>query len=614
MNDRYAAADRIGRVLKRWPLSANDILEYLTIRSLRSARIAIGFYFFVLVITLPMWTFADVAPGQMAAGYASTVVVVVALFVVHHFLLRLRVSACTSGPQPWLRYLGVCRWVLVAMAVVFVALGAWLSIQQYAGGTGAGFASLNMVFWFTGLAALFGVSSCVDPLNWQKLTPPSLPAPTQPVESLPPVMRASLVVPDKLAAFHMGARLAVVLVTVFAVLIAGAGVVWWLLLKPPSGKGWSPAMATGLTLATVYDFGTPGVAVLASGTQTVEGVDLDARTVLWTRDGGVSFAGDATAVVVVSGSQLEVIDAATGVVKASADLPVGMSDITVLWVGAGRVLYRDSSRQLCDASLTDPGSCLWTAPDSPVYLFSSDRSANAYVFAGGQYVNTGDGVLQMTTGQPASFGADAGQSSPDSTGVYYAGPSPDRVFRVVPTSSALETSSYQPWDTSSNAAISPAVNMGWALADSSTPNYLGIAYQDDLLAQTTMAAGYSWQTGQQLWQSAIDRQYAYSTQFANGSWLATVDRTKTVMVVVALDPATGREIWHGRSNSQLGGVVGNLVYVTDGLRSLRAYDMTGNFKNVQTVGLPGLYGRVAVVGGKVIYVAYSSANLWVLGD
>jgi len=632
MDDRYRAADRIARVLKRWPLSGNDILQYLAVQGLRSIRMAIGLYVFVLVMLLPLWiAFYVTLPhvlgpvtgtmvGIVWAICAGTVVVPAALIVAHHYVSRIRDCATTSGPQPWLRNLSVCRWVLIALAVVCAGMGIWFYEQQYAGGALAGVSNLYLVYWEAAVAALIGASGCQSVLIWLKLTPPSLPV--QPTAAQQLWERSSAVIPDKLVVIRTGQRVAIVLITVVATFVVGGGLVWWLVIKPPTGKGWSP-MATGLLYPSVYDFGTPNVAVLSSQgsspDSTVEGIDLATGKVLWSRSGYASFAGDATDMVVLLGAQMDVIDAVTGATKASTNFT---NDGTfLLWVGDGRVLYSlysDSASQLCAASLDDPGNCIWTAPDSPVYLLSVlPAGGSQYVFAGGEYVNTGDGVLQMATGQPASFGADAGQKNSNSYGVYYTGPSPDRVFRVVPPSDSsgyATTSSFQPWDTADDTAISPAINTGLVFADPSISNYLSAAYRDGIT--TTPATAYDWQSGQQQWQDVIDERDWYdAAQFANGNWLVSVHRTRTVKVLVALDPATGHEVWHGPSNSTLVGVVGNLVYATDGWQKLWSYDMAGNFRRTKSASLPVSSCNASVAGGRVVCFDISTTStLWVMDD
>ena len=614
MDDRYRAVDRVGRVLKRYPLTPYDILQYLAVSSVRYVRIAIGFFFFLCLVTLPLWMYSGTPVGQVVAGYSVTLVVPAVLIVAHHYLSRLRDSACTSGPQPWLQRLNVLRWVFMVLAVVFLAGGSFFFYQKFTGSVLVGLSDLGMVYWYAGLFALYGWGGCNGVLAWLKLAPPSLPAPSQPLETLPPVVRGAYVVPDKLAAFRMSTRVVIVVVAFVVAVAVGVASVWWFVFRTPNGKGWTQIIAAGVNYDSVYDFGTPGVAVLSSGSDTtVTGVNLADGTTLWTRSGGVSVAGDATDVVAVSGSQLDVIDAATGTTKASVDLtqqvdPVLAAGAKVYWVGDGRLLYRASyTSPLCDAALDAPSNCIWTAPDSAVDL-TNLSGLNLYVFGGGQYVNTGNGVLQMATGQPASFGADGGQRPSGTQGVYYTGPSPDRVLRVVPGSS--DTSSYQPWDTTKDLGLSPAVTATNVLADPAASSYLAL----DSSGYSSLTAGtfYDWQTGQQQRQVSIASLYAGSTQFANGAWLAVIQRTKLVPVSVGLDPATGREIWHGRSNSQWAGVVGNIVYTSDGFTKLWAYDMTDGFKAAKSIGLPSQGCAPSVAGGRVLCLDRSSGSLWVL--
>jgi len=611
MDDRYRAANRIARVLKRWPLSANDILEYLAIASLRSIYIAIGFYLFLLAMTLPQSTFADIPIRQMVAGYGCTLIVPVALAAARHYLLRLRDSASTSGPMPWLGYLNTVRWVFIAMVVVFFATGAWLYYQRYTGSVLVGFSDLGMAYWYTGMAALFGASGCIGVLAWLKLPPPSVPVPPQPVESLAPWARSMLVVPDKLVVSRIGLRVAMALIAFVVALAVGIASVWWLAFKQPSGKGWS-VLATDFGNASVYDFGTPGVVVLETGQDGYVGIDLTTLRALWTRPGGLSIAGDATDVAVIDRAAMDIIDPTTGLTKASVDLSAIDSRYAnsgkVLWVGDGRVLYHSSySAPLCYAALNALGTCLWTAPDSDVDLVPV-FGPNMYVFGGGQYVNTGDGVLMMATGQPASFGADAGQRPSGGRGVYFTGPSPDRVFRVEPSSMK---STFQPWDTIKDVPISQVVNATQVLADPAASSFLAID-SSDYLSRSQVGTFFDRQTGQQETQISINKIYGDSARFANSDWLAVIDRTKTVSVLVALDPASGREVWHGRSNSQLVGVVGNTIYVTDGLAKLWAYDMSNGFKMTDSTSLPSRMCKAAVAGGRVICLDRSTGSLWLM--
>ena len=335
----------------------------------------------------------------------------------------------------------------------------------------------------------------------------------------------------------------------------------------PKGGYWSAPIDTGIPEGVEYfriDLDLGDVIVLAYDTSTsrqLVAIDLHQRQVAWTTEVARSesrFFGDASGLVTFQQGLLTTIDPKSGFEWAGS-LP---SKQTVLWAGQGMILTRNSDKNtICGRSMEDVTSCVWTKKASP---------RGPYVFAGG-FVNTGEGVVRLSTGKPAGFGSDAGSGSKKQT-VYYVGSSANRVLRVVGPNSGL---TFQPWDTENDTAFCPPVKAGHIVAPAEFDVYAGVSTQGGHGANLTVV--YSWGTDTPLWSMDTHdgtKPAAGLTLFA-GDALVTVVETS---LVVALEQHTGQRIWETTQ------VAGLAMGVKDGILFFL------DFQNLQAVGYDTLHG------------------------
>jgi len=375
-----------------------------------------------------------------------------------------------------------------------------------------------------------------------------------------------------------------------------AVVVWILPTRPGEPTGWWPGIELGISNPTFYDFSIPDIAV-AVDTNTVLGVNLVTRQVVWQFSGNyVSFSGDAANMAVMVDGALTVIDPTTGQVKMQSQFS---ADQSVIWAGGSMVLMKTKPQpdgtNLCGATLAEPTKCVWTG--SSMVVYSDPRTLlKGDVFGGGRWVNTNRGVLDMATGDPAGFGADAGLGS-DTTGpVWYAGSTPDRIFRVS-SSSGYRVLTFQPWDTTTDTAISEAVQAGWVDASDSSPTFIA-----GPSASGGVATGYDWATGKQRWQAETTTQpiYPMFDQFVGDGYLLNRAQPSSSAgsVQVAVDPQTGDNLWQGNPYEKVDGVSGGVMY-TDNFYVLTARSADPLGAQKWAIKLPSSSCSVTVLGGQV---------------
>ena len=368
----------------------------------------------------------------------------------------------------------------------------------------------------------------------------------------------------------------------------------------PQWRGPLQMPDAGQVLLTIDD-----IAIVSdnSGVQ-LWGVDLSSVSVLWTIDSGwtVPVMGDATGLVVTTDTDVTVYDPRTGDVIGQAPLtpratePVESPTFTpsgsftptanppftaptapqtppptwesLYWAGNGYLVMGNASdNTVCARAMSDPGKCLWKARN--MWTPSADFvGLSSYVIAG-EWVITAEGIRDLATGEPASFGSDVGLTPAGP--VYYIGTSPDRVFRMTSLAQVMGVGpgTATPWDVTSDKAISAAVSADVVDTDPASPVYVAIVNQADT-ANTVTA--YSWASGQQLWQR--DNLFAWSTQIGldGGVYLGTTglgfDRS-----LLMLNAATGDQLQQAACGTGLdasNAAGGGLVFIaTD---RLNVYD------------------------------------------
>jgi len=364
---------------------------------------------------------------------------------------------------------------------------------------------------------------------------------------------------------------------------------------------WSSPFSVTFDAPDFYDMSVANSALVVSRTAAGDmftGIDLARLRVVWTvtEPGIWTYYGDATGLVTAGDGQLVVRDPRTGRKRAAVVLePWKM----LRWAGDGMILIDDySTSSLCASAMTAPATCVWTAPDVvlPQPLASADQS---YVFGAGRWVNTGSGVVEMATGQRASFGRDAGSGQP---AVYYTGTSPARVFRVG------QAGVFQPWDTARNIGVSPPISADRVRANPSSHAYVAIVQGT---SGTDTVAGYSWQTGSQVWQaSGFDLPGVTASQFVGDAYVMQTQGDAYGWTVVSFDSTTGRAKWRSANYPNLIGVLQGVV-VLGNANAITSFDSVHQYVGLWSVDMPDGCVSMHIVADHVICTDNSS-SVWVL--
>jgi len=250
-----------------------------------------------------------------------------------------------------------------------------------------------------------------------------------------------------------------------------------------------------------------------------------------------------------------------------------------------------------------PDTCAWTAPRAPM-LYDPFNYPN-HVFGNGQWVNTGAGVRYLTTGEHAPFGADAGGVYPHV--VFYSGDASERIFRVV-TSDPDDDPTFQPWDTTTNRAVSGAVTARYILAPD-LPIYVAVDSSGPE-ADMGLATARQWATGDPTWQTPTYSTPAWPALFVGDVYVQQLP-TPDGDIAEALDPATGEQIWHyGEANVPLIGAVRTVLYL--GRSPAVGYEFADAPKPTIAFDSPTNDCLMQVAGGHVIAYSFSSGEVYVL--
>ena len=376
--------------------------------------------------------------------------------------------------------------------------------------------------------------------------------------------------------------------------------------SPDYDSRWGERFDLQFSANNVLDFGLGDMMIFLSwhtSSTAVAGVNLATKEVVWTRTGDSfsEIAGDSNRLVVSSWdtNELWVIDPRTG--ETTTVIKTGRYT-DLLWAGGDLILTRQG-RTMCAREMSDPGWCAWAAPN--VYLFVrwwEGPSANPYVFGDGQWVNTGDGVRELATGEPAGFGGDAKDG--DGSTVYYMG-SGSRVFRVQETTD-YHFSLFQPWDVKKDKAISSAASARAVVADEASNVYLAYGAQV-MLSPVDALAGFDWNTGDRLWGGDyidVDYHDRGTSTYIDGKWVVCMNHS-----LVALDAATGETTWKSAQDSWFATSHDNLLSVSTA-KALEVYDVANEFALVSSIAKPSC--AVYVTEDYTFCYTSGLVRLWVL--
>lgn len=385
---------------------------------------------------------------------------------------------------------------------------------------------------------------------------------------------------------------------------------------------------TGNNGANVQDTGIANVVTVnwakGDGTTVMQSVDLAVSKLLWTATTHTWIqvsSGNAVFISDQDGKRLAV-DAITGQPVASAIIPWG----DVVFSDGQTVVMSDYfHEEMCVAAPSDLATCLWQA----TWLYSGPD-----VF-GSEWVNTTSGVIDISTGKPASFGADVVNSgscedfecgeNPPPPGVFYAGQA-DAVLRVVASyddAHPLGKWSAQSWDTSSGTARGGVRALDGIPADGTWDLSAliiagGYDFSDimDGSADTgpTRLTAYSWQTGKRIWQTKMPRNFGdfsispVGSDIYLGSPCGDYAMTNPASV---LDAKSGKQVWSGSSYCLLSSGA-NTAYLISG-DALYSFDIADKqFSQSWSVQFPSTDAGVFVLANRIVAISPSTGQLWTL--
>jgi len=273
----------------------------------------------------------------------------------------------------------------------------------------------------------------------------------------------------------------------------------------------------------------------------------------------------------------ELVDPATGT-------QMWQSTSEVVAFGDGFFVSRNAADGLlCASTVASPGVCLWQVPGP------ESRRGYGYLVTGlGSWLQTPAGVLDMATGAPAPFGADA-RASDNGDSIFYAGPSGDRMLRIAYRAHASGTVTIQIWDPATDAPVGQPITRKFYSQEPVLANPDGPVL---LAGMGSTVAAYSWSDGNQQWQVANP----YPVPATQSSGEIVGDKLLwgelDGVSVAALEAATGRTVWSSETLSlmppstygAMPSAVGNVCYLQDGT-SVYAVDF-GDFTTTGTAELP----------------------------
>lgn len=394
---------------------------------------------------------------------------------------------------------------------------------------------------------------------------------------------------------------------------------------------WLKSFKFSAPISKLLDPGIAGIVVAGScGSElsTWQGIGIAQAATLWvlseTYSGTCQYMVGNGMLVLNLGSRLLTVDASTGQVVSSAELPAGETVYLLddshnkIYLKTGIILGTDSTT-IHARKLNDLGKQLWQAAKL------LDYSSVLRVFGDGKWVDAADGVLEMATGRRAGFGADVGYDDTTKRMTYYDGPDQNRVLRYSCRGSiysGFTHCTFQLWDTKHDTGLQPAVTPADERKYSTlyfndiSQVFFAVAYGGD---DSDQVAAYSWQTGQELWRAAMpiaaDRcQLAGDTLF-----IQSIDRDDPGMI--ALDASTGRQVWWSPEMYYYDAlmITDSVAYLELGKQDdsdvLTAFDtVEGRFALEWSINLPSDDAGIVFAGTAVVAFDDRTNELWVLDE
>jgi len=333
-------------------------------------------------------------------------------------------------------------------------------------------------------------------------------------------------------------------------------------------------------------------------------VDLNTPETLWQwgHNEHVKVYGDDTGFVATGNGSTHVINPRSGQMTWYGD-----QGLPVVWAGNG-VIITTSDSQMCGRSMSDPSFCQWSAPEPP--QVDSLVATKQLVFGDGNWINTGDGVRDLATGERAPFGL-AATLIEDAPTIHFTG-APDRIFRVE-SSQGSNPPTYQPWNTESDTAISPAVPATHIIAPAGASYYI---------AETASGSGpgtataRKWETGKQQWKTPTEISPHWPSQLVNGFYVHQTPARNGSSSIVALDPLTGKTAKWPNKEDIVGTILGNtdtVVFVASSAMNAAGYDPVSG-EEVVSFALPNKDDRYQfqVIAGHMIARSDTIDELYVL--
>jgi len=303
------------------------------------------------------------------------------------------------------------------------------------------------------------------------------------------------------------------------------------------------------------------------------------------------------------GDQLQMIDASTGNDMGTTPFPTDGYLIGLV----GDVLLAGDGASITARSTSDLETVIWQADR----MLPSD--AMNPLFGGGRWIHTNSGVLEVATGQPASFGADDATMSPDGTSyVYYDGPNENDILRHACSKAGCNVLIWDPVkDTSRATLMGATADIAPDLVCTDPASSYFVTVTSDLSSGTATHMAYSWQTGQSLggtgWgtsSSAIACGW-----FAGSSYLVqnpadygiSVFDTKTHGSVIDSTPILATNLATNQG----------IAYLVSGT-TMTAYDGNNGFAQLWSMQVPVAGVQLQSVAGHLFAIDAPSGRAWVL--
>jgi len=222
-----------------------------------------------------------------------------------------------------------------------------------------------------------------------------------------------------------------------------------------------------------------------------------------------------------------------------------------------------------------------------------------HTFAGGRFINTNHGVLDVATGQLASFGAD---SFADAGGMafVYQGPDADHIVRMT-CAQTVTNCALQRWLADSDSGVEPPIG-----------NVLLACPQSTLVTVTRARAGtfflkaYDWQSDQPLWTTEFPDPVC--GQFVGNTYVLEALEGAGLYFV---DAGSGKTLGH--SHGVTNWAATDLVYVQCRL-TVNVFDPNDAFSYLWSINMPATDAVIQSVGQRIVAVDFTHGRMWLLAQ